>query len=127
MSGLDPSHGHRDATMILMAYRHGFRVSELVDLRGTRSTSTPPTWLFGGSRAAHQARIRSAATNCAHCAGWSANRSLGIRLRLHVGAGFAIHDGGLCSACGALWCGCQAGVQGSPPHAAARLRLRLSQ
>jgi integrase len=25
--------GHRDATMILVAYRHGFRVSELVDLR----------------------------------------------------------------------------------------------
>src|SRR6266403_1854162 len=26
-------YGHRDATMILVAYRHGFRVSELVDLR----------------------------------------------------------------------------------------------
>lgn len=26
-------HGNRDATMILMAYRHGFRVSELVALR----------------------------------------------------------------------------------------------
>src|SRR5262249_5410649 len=26
-------HGHRDATMILAAYRHGLRVSELVDLR----------------------------------------------------------------------------------------------
>ena len=25
--------GHRDATMILMAYRHGFRPAELVDLR----------------------------------------------------------------------------------------------
>jgi integrase len=25
-------HGHRDATMILVAYRHGLRVSELVDL-----------------------------------------------------------------------------------------------
>src|SRR5438034_7869224 len=25
--------GHRDATMILLAYRHGLRVSELVDLR----------------------------------------------------------------------------------------------
>src|SRR5215813_1219320 len=26
-------HGHRDATMILIAYRHGLRVSELVALR----------------------------------------------------------------------------------------------
>ena len=26
-------HGHRDSTMILVAYRHGLRVSELVDLR----------------------------------------------------------------------------------------------
>lgn len=26
-------HGHRDATMILMAYRHGLRVSELVNLK----------------------------------------------------------------------------------------------
>ncbi len=25
--------GHRDSTMVLVAYRHGFRVSELVDLR----------------------------------------------------------------------------------------------
>lgn len=24
-------HGHRDATMVLLAYRHGLRVSELVD------------------------------------------------------------------------------------------------
>src|SRR5664280_3593256 len=26
-------HGHRDATMILVAYRHGFRASEICDLR----------------------------------------------------------------------------------------------
>ena len=26
-------HGHRDATMILIAYRHGFRAAEIVDLR----------------------------------------------------------------------------------------------
>src|SRR5215475_914694 len=25
--------GHRDATMVLLAFRHGFRASELVDLR----------------------------------------------------------------------------------------------
>jgi type 1 fimbriae regulatory protein FimB/type 1 fimbriae regulatory protein FimE len=29
----DNRYGHRDATMILMGYRHGFRSSELVDLR----------------------------------------------------------------------------------------------
>jgi len=29
----DNRHGHRDATMMLVAYRHGLRVSELVDLR----------------------------------------------------------------------------------------------
>jgi integrase len=29
----DNRYGHRDATMVLMAYRHGLRVSELVDLR----------------------------------------------------------------------------------------------
>ena len=26
-------HGHRDATMLLIAYRHGFRASEICDLR----------------------------------------------------------------------------------------------
>jgi integrase len=26
-------HGHRDATMILVAYRHGFRASEICELR----------------------------------------------------------------------------------------------
>ncbi len=29
-------HGHRDATMILVAYRHGLRVAELVDLQWTQ-------------------------------------------------------------------------------------------
>ena len=29
-------YGHRDATMVLVAYRHGLRVSELVDLRWTQ-------------------------------------------------------------------------------------------
>jgi integrase len=32
-SAKDNRYGHRDANMILVAYRHGFRASELVDLR----------------------------------------------------------------------------------------------
>jgi site-specific recombinase XerC len=30
-------YGHRDATMILLTYRHGLRVAEVCDLRRTRS------------------------------------------------------------------------------------------
>ena len=29
----DNRHGHRDATMVLIAFRHGLRASELCDLR----------------------------------------------------------------------------------------------
>ena len=32
-AGKEHRYGHRDSTMILIAYRHGLRVSELVDLR----------------------------------------------------------------------------------------------
>jgi site-specific recombinase XerD len=54
--------GHRDATMILVAYRHGLRASELVDLRWEqvhftsanlhvrrRKAGTPSTHPLGGS------------------------------------------------------------------------------
>jgi integrase len=34
-------HGHRDATMILLAYRHGLRASELVGLRRPLIFSPP--------------------------------------------------------------------------------------
>ncbi len=36
-------HGHRDSTMILLAYRHGLRVSELVDLRWEQVAFTAAT------------------------------------------------------------------------------------
>lgn len=36
-------YGHRDATMILMAYRHGFRAIELVDLRWDQIDFTSAT------------------------------------------------------------------------------------
>jgi integrase len=42
--------GHRDAAMILVAYRHGLRV-------GTRSISIPQPWPSGGPRKALQAYL----------------------------------------------------------------------
>jgi integrase len=53
--------GHRDATMILVAYRHGFRPAELVDLR----------W----DQVECPALTRSSATSCAPCGASSASRS----------------------------------------------------
>jgi len=50
-----------------------------------------------------------------------------VTVRVHLRACRAVHHGRLCSACGARWCGRPAGLQGTPTHAAARLRLRPRQ
>jgi type 1 fimbriae regulatory protein FimB/type 1 fimbriae regulatory protein FimE len=39
----DNRYGHRDATMILVAYRHGLRASEIVDLRWEQVDFTAAT------------------------------------------------------------------------------------
>src|SRR5476649_1966679 len=39
----DNRHGHRDATMILVAYRHGLRASEVCDLRWEQIDFTAAT------------------------------------------------------------------------------------
>jgi integrase len=46
----DNRHGHRDATMILVAFRHGLRASELCSLRWEQVD------LFPGPRAAKRPR-----------------------------------------------------------------------
>ena len=45
-------HGHRDATMILIAFRHGLRAAELVDLRWNQVD-------FGRNAALHVRRVKS--------------------------------------------------------------------
>ena len=45
-------HGHRDATMILVAFRHGLRAAELVDLRWNQVD-------FGRNAALHVRRVKS--------------------------------------------------------------------
>jgi integrase len=71
----DNRYGHRDATMILVAYRHGLRASELVDLRWDQIDFEQPISRSGGLRRDHQARTRSRVTNCGRCAVYSASRT----------------------------------------------------
>ena len=53
-------YGHRDATLILLAYRHGLRVSELGRCAGTRSTSSKGYSPSRGSRTECRRLIRCA-------------------------------------------------------------------
>ena len=55
--------GHRDATMILVAYRHGLRVSELVDLRWDQIDFDHARLHVRGNRVPRQP-IRFSATKC---------------------------------------------------------------
>jgi len=67
-------YGHRDATMILLAFRHGLRASELCSLRWERSISPLPGCTSRGSKVAYPRSIRSPAVNCARYGAFSASR-----------------------------------------------------
>jgi integrase len=66
-------HGYRDALMVLLAYRHGLRAAEVVDLRwwGSRWTSKPHPCTSAGPRTALQQRTHSAGVRCASSAATS--------------------------------------------------------
>ena len=119
-------YGHRDATMILVAYRHGLRSNELVDLRWDQSTSTGPPWPSAGSSRAAQ-HPSHPGRRTAGAAPASAGAGAQVAVRVHVRARLAVHHGRLCPHGGARWRRGQARLQGSPAHAAARLRLRAGQ
>ena len=62
-------HGHRDATMILIAFRHGLRASEAVDLRWDQVDFDRAVLHIRRSKGGTPACIHSAAWRCELCAG----------------------------------------------------------
>src|SRR4051794_39465820 len=50
-------HGHRDATMILLAYRHGLRASELVALRWDMIDYHQGYWIWSDGRFPSATRV----------------------------------------------------------------------
>jgi integrase len=67
-------YGHRDATMILIGYRHGLRASELTDLQWHQVELATGRLHVRRPRAARRASIRSRAMKYAPCDAYSANR-----------------------------------------------------
>jgi hypothetical protein len=55
----------RDELLVVLAFRHALRVSELVPSRSTNSTSRPPRYTSGGPRTARQASTGCKETSCA--------------------------------------------------------------
>jgi integrase len=65
-------YGHRDTTMILVAYRHGLRASEACDLQWQQIQLSEGRCTFTVSRTGLSAYIRSAVMRCARCASYAA-------------------------------------------------------
>src|SRR5262249_39964227 len=66
-------YGHRDATMILVAYRHGLRASEVCDLQWQQiELSEGRLHVHRGSRTEPPVCTQSAVTRCEHCASYAA-------------------------------------------------------
>ncbi len=84
-------HGHRDATLILLAYRHGLRVSELVALRSEQIDLKPGLCTSTGSRTGWPPRILCAAPSS--CPATAPTRLSSVALRVHHRAPRAAHLG----------------------------------
>jgi integrase len=65
-------HGHRDATLILLAYRHGLRVGELIALRWDQLDLRQGSCTSPGSSTAYRPHTRSGARSCAPSGAFSA-------------------------------------------------------
>src|SRR5712675_377916 len=115
-------HGHRDATMILVAFRHGLRAAEVCDLRWDQID-------FSGA-VLHVRRVKNGTPSTHPLLGdelrgltAAAAREPAVAIRLRQRARHAIHDRGLCSddrAGRPTWS--RPEIEGSPAHASPRLR-----
>ena len=118
--------GHRDSTMVLIAFRHGLRASEVVDLRWEQvdlkggvlhvrrvKQGTPATHPLTGRELRAVRRLEREATR--------------ITLRLCERAPGTVFDAGLSGDGGACGQGRRFRHEDPPAHAAPRLRLQAGQ
>ena len=82
--------GHRDATMILVAYRHGLRASELVDLRWDQVEFRTATLARPQGQAGHPKHPSDPRGRTAGAAAAPARAGAQVALRIHLGTGSAV-------------------------------------
>ena len=119
--------GHRDATMVLVAYRHGLRPVELVALRWDAIDFAHGQ--IHVSRAKNGAPSVHPFERCrtTGAAPAQARPGAAVAVRVHVRARRALHDGGVAQDGVAAGRRGQAGLQGPPTHVPARLRFSACQ
>ena len=114
--------GHRDATMVLLAYRHGLRPIELVTLRWDAVDFARGQIHVGRAKNGSPSVHPLAASSCGHCAGLSASKTR-PRLSYSRPSGAPFYDRRLAQDGGAFGRGGQTRFCDASAHAAACLRV----
>src|SRR5215469_8436430 len=115
--------GHRDATMILIGYRHGLRASDATS-NGLRLSCRRVDCMSAGPRTVRRVSIRCKVTRYALCGAYSASRGIA---RLHDRTGWADDAQGVSRSVRPDRGARQDAVRGPSAHAASRLRLCACQ
>ena len=119
--------GHRDATMVLVAYRHGLRASELVDLQWTQVELCKGDAARAQSQERHPCYASDPWRRAESFAPVGARAGSKVTVRVHLGTRLSVLLGWIRPHDRAGWRRSQARLSGSSPHAASRLRLRSGQ
>jgi integrase len=88
-------YGHRDATMILVAYRHGLRAAELVDLRWDQIDFTAATLAVRRVKRGIAEHASDPRRRIARVAEAAAGARAQVDVRIHFRARCAVHRCGL--------------------------------
>ena len=119
--------GHRDATMLLVAFRHGLRAAELVDLRLGADRVRQGRPARPESQTGHPQQPPDPRGRAARPAAVAARAGSEVNVRVHLRAERAVQHCRVRSNGGAGREESQAGLQGSPAHAQARMWLCAGQ
>jgi len=84
-------YGHRDATMVLVAYRHGLRASELTDLRWDQFDFRTATLHVRRGQAGYAQHASHPRRRIAGAAAAPARTGAQVTVRVHIGTRHAVH------------------------------------